>query len=100
VQPNQAFVLHSNEYIADGTIVLQGGVAVTGNTEVLRAIAGGKGPRNKLLIMGYAGWGPEQLEGEIKANAWFTIPTDKELIFDQQVETKWERARAKRKIAL
>ena len=100
VQQSKVFVLHSSEYAVAGTIALQGGVALTGNPEVLQAIANDNGPSQNLLIVGYAGWGPDQLEGEIKANHWFTIPAEKELIFDKQTETKWEKARAKQKIAL
>lgn len=98
VKPGQAFMLHSNDYVGDGTTVVDDGIAVTADPEALRAISRGKGPRQSLFLFGYAGWGPGQLEAEIKAKAWFSIPSEEALIFDAEAETKWDRARAKRTI--
>lgn len=100
VEPGQGFVLHTNDYVRDSTIVVQDGFALTVDVEVLRAISRGKGPRRSLFAFGYAGWAPGQLEAEIKAKAWFSIPAEETLIFDKDAETKWDRARAKRKIKL
>lgn len=98
VEPEKALVLHSDDYAGRGTTVVGGGIAVTADTEIVRALAEEKGPRQSLFIFGYAGWAPGQLESEIRANAWFTIPAEKKLIFDDDPETKWEHAMAKRKI--
>ncbi|MBI2999458.1 MAG: YqgE/AlgH family protein [Deltaproteobacteria bacterium] len=98
VEHETAYVLHSDDYAGKGTTVVGGGVAVTVDTEIVRAIAEGKGPRQSLFIFGYAGWAPGQLEAEIRANAWFTIPAEKKLIFDDDPETKWEHAMARRKV--
>jgi len=100
VEPGAAFILHSDDHILDKTTVVGGGIAVTSDTEILRAISLGKGPRQSLFLLGYAGWGPGQLEAEIKANAWFSIPTEKEFIFGEAAEKKWSRAMDKRKIEL
>jgi len=98
VEPEKAFVLHSDDYAGRGTTVVGGGIAVTADAEIVRALAEGRGPRQSLFTLGYAGWAPGQLEAEIRANAWFTIPAEKKLIFDDDPETKWEHAMARRKI--
>ena len=100
VEPEQGFVLHTEDYIGDGTKVVRDGIAVTTNVELLRALSLGKGPRQSLFLFGYAGWAPGQLEAEIKANAWFSISAEKDLIFGADAENKWQRAMDKRKIRL
>jgi putative transcriptional regulator len=96
VQPGAAFVIHSAEYGRAGTIDIDGRVAMTSSLEILRDIAGNRGPKKSLLAFGYAGWGPGQLEGELKLQAWFTAPADLNLIFDDERETVWEKALARR----
>ena len=60
--------------------------------DILKSIARGSGPRQSLLALGYAGWGPGQLDDEIRANGWLQAPGDTGLVFDTDLETKWERA--------
>jgi putative transcriptional regulator len=98
VESERLFILHSNDYAAKATMFVGNGLGVSGDDDILQAIERGKGPRQKLFIFGYAGWAPGQLEGEIKSGAWFTIPAETALIFDDQAETKWDRAMAKRKV--
>lgn len=98
VDSGRLFVLHSNDYAAKATMFVSNGLGVTSDADILEAIARGKGPRQKLFIFGYAGWGPGQLEGEIKSGAWFSISADTALIFDGDAEKKWDRAMAKRKV--
>ena len=100
VEPGRAFMLHSAEYAAEGTQVIAGGFALTGQAEVLRAIGAGAGPRRALLALGYAGWAPGQLEGEMRAGAWVTVPADPALVFEGPADDNWERAMARRKIDL
>jgi len=100
VEPNLGFVLHTTDYTTEGTQVLQGGIALTSQTEVLRAIGAGTGPRRSLFTLGYAGWAPGQLEAEIAAGAWITVPADAGLVFDGRSDKKWERAMARRTIEL
>ncbi|MGA0395329.1 MAG: YqgE/AlgH family protein, partial [Rhodospirillales bacterium] len=66
--------------------------ALTATVDILKAIAGGMGPDQSLLALGYAGWGPGQLDGELKANGWLHVDADEDLIFDAGLESKWERA--------
>jgi putative transcriptional regulator len=72
-----------------------GGVGLTATLDILKDIARGAGPHHSLLALGYAGWGAGQLEGEIQANGWLTVPADDSLLFDHDLDTKWERALAK-----
>jgi len=100
VESGKGFVLHTDDYTEDETEVVGGGMAITADVGILRDIARGRGPRNRLIMLGYAGWAPGQLEGELLAGSWFIIPAEKELVFDDHSETKWERARDRRKVEL
>ena len=69
--------------------------ALSATVEILQAIADGNGPDRILMALGYTGWGAGQLEDEMKANSWITAPADDILLFDNDLETKWDRAMAK-----
>jgi len=100
VGSEQGFVLHSDEMLLDSSTRVKDGIAMTADAKMLQALAFGTGPRQALLILGYAGWAPGQLERELKTNSWFTISADKSLIFGKDPETKWRRAMDKRRIPL
>ena len=95
VESGRGFVLHTTDFVRDGTMVVDDGVALTASVDILKAIAEGQGPRECLLALGYSGWGPGQLENEIQANGWLHVPADEALVFDAAIESKWERAFAK-----
>jgi putative transcriptional regulator len=95
VDAGRGFVLHSTDYVQDTTLLVDDRVALTATVDVLKAIAEGRGPRQSLLALGYAGWGAGQLDSEIRENAWLNVPADEELLFGDEVEHKWERAIAK-----
>ncbi len=92
VDSGMAFILHSPEYIIDGTLVVDELVALTSKPEVLRDIGIGKGPRRSLLAFGYSGWGPGQLEGEVRRGDWLMIDADPEIVFGPNPAAKWRRA--------
>ena len=100
VEPTRISVLHSDDYKGPETTVLPGGIAVTSQPDILVAIAAGKGPRRAHFNVGFAGWGPGQLEAEIRDGYWVTVPSDDAILFDGAYETKWDRAMAKRRINL
>ncbi len=100
VEPRQGLTLHTTDYSVDGTLQVTKGIALTGNPEILRAIGAGRGPKQYRIALGYAGWRPGQLENEIKAGGWITIPADDALVFDEHTEKTWERAIARRRINL
>ena len=94
VESAHGFVLHSDDYVRQGTMRVTDGIALTATVDILKAIAEGDGPRHSLLALGYAGWGPGQLESEIIRNSWLTVPSQQSLIFSSDVERVWERALA------
>ena len=100
VEPTQGFVLHTAEYAGVDTRVVGGGIALTTDPKVLRAIGAGSGPRRSLLALGYAGWAPGQLEAEIRSGHWVDVQADEKIVFDENADKKWERAMARRVIVL
>lgn len=95
VETGRGFVLHTADYAQPATMMVGGNISLTATIDILRAIAEGGGPRNCILALGYAGWGPGQLDNEIKMNGWLHVEADDALVFDDALETKWERALAK-----
>jgi putative transcriptional regulator len=96
VQPELGFVVHSAEYRRAETLDVDGRVAMTANREILRDIGHHKGPGKSLFALGYAGWGPGQLEGELERNSWYTAPEEPKLIFDDDRDKLWDDAMARR----
>jgi putative transcriptional regulator len=93
VEHGRGFVLHSAEYqVADSSLCVSPDFAMTATVEILQDMARGEGPSRALLALGYAGWGPGQLEGEIQANGWLTAPADAGVVFDLQDGEKWGAA--------
>jgi putative transcriptional regulator len=92
VEQGRGFVLHSADYQQSGTMRVDDGVALTATLDILKEMAAGGGPRRSLLALGYAGWGPGQLDAEIQANGWLQVPADEALVFDEDIDNKWERA--------
>ncbi|MDJ0893635.1 MAG: YqgE/AlgH family protein [Alphaproteobacteria bacterium] len=95
VESGRGFVLHTADYVQEGTLVVDGAIGLTASVEILKAIAAGKGPEQSLLALGYSGWGPGQLEMEFAANGWLTVPADRDLVFAPNLEDTWSRAMAK-----
>ncbi len=95
VETGRGFVLHSADYLRDDSMQLTDDLALTATVEILRDIACGTGPRSSLLTLGYAGWGPGQLDGEIQENAWLSVDCDPELLFNAELDDKWDQALAK-----
>lgn len=100
VNPRQGFVLHSDDILLENSIQVKDGIAMTSDAKLIQAMARGKGPKQSLFVLGYAGWAPGQLEAELKANSWFVVAADKALIFGKDAEKKWRQALDKRQIPL
>ena len=93
VESGRGFVLHTTDYFSkDTTLPISTGIGLTATLDVLRAIAGGKGPRKSLMALGYSGWGPGQLEQEIQSNGWLTCDADETLLFDEDFGHRYEAA--------
>lgn len=95
VESGRGFVLHSSDYGHESTLKVDRDIGLTATLDILRDIAEGRGPKRKLFALGYAGWGPGQLDDEIHANGWLTVAADDELIFAQNLEQIWGKAVAK-----
>lgn len=95
VESGRGFVLHTSDYEADGTLDVAENIALTSSIDVLEAIADGRGPAKSMLALGYAGWGPGQLEIEIGENGWLNVAADDAILFGTENEGKWRRAMSK-----
>lgn len=92
VESGRGFVLHSDDYLSESSIPVSDDICLTATLDIVRAISRGRGPQRGLMMLGYAGWGAGQIESEIGANGWLTCPAQEELIFDTNLDSKYERA--------
>jgi len=92
VEMGRGFVLHTDDYEQESTVRIRPGYAVTATIDILKAISDGGGPKRAMLALGYAGWAPGQLDGEIQANGWLHAPADPDIVFDNDLASKWARA--------
>jgi len=90
VEPQRGGVLHPGD----------SGLVLSTSRSILEGIARRRSPARFLFLLGYAGWAPGQLEAEIDAGAWVTVPSDTDLVLDDNAATKWDRAMARRRIRL
>jgi putative transcriptional regulator len=95
VETQRGFVLHGPEYDGGGDVLeVDGRFALSATVEVMKDLAAGRGPADALVALGYAGWGPGQLEDEIQANGWLTCEASPALVFGTEMPLKWEAALA------
>lgn len=93
VEPERGFVLHTPDYfLTEASARLDADVALTSTRTVLEDLAHGGGPKSSILALGYAAWGPGQLENELKHNIWLTVTPDLDLIFRTPPEKMWQKA--------
>ncbi|MCX8505993.1 MAG: YqgE/AlgH family protein [Alphaproteobacteria bacterium] len=122
IEPTRGFILHTTDHIEESSLLIdsivditkprgqaqnikaqnlkEGGkfsskLALSTTTDMLRAIHQGKGPNKNILVLGYAGWGPGQLELELQTNSWLAVSADEDLIFGGDTSSKWKRALGK-----
>lgn len=90
VETARGFVLHSSEYQSRlQTLNVNGGFGMTATLDVLEDISNGEGPHDAMVMLGYSGWGPGQLDGEIARNGWLTANADEHIVFGIPSEDKW-----------
>ncbi|MEL6465625.1 MAG: YqgE/AlgH family protein [Pseudomonadota bacterium] len=89
VETQRGFVLHSADYKSRLQTLKIGAFGMTTTQDVLEDIAAGNGPNDALIMLGYAGWGAGQLEGEIARNGWLTAPASPKLVFGDDDLTTW-----------
>ena len=91
VDVKEIFILHSTEYKSD-TTKSYGNISISQDYNILLDIAENKGPEKSLVIFGYSGWGSGQLEGEMERDHWILSDIDLNIIFDEESNTKWDKA--------
>ena len=92
VEPNRGFVLHTLDWRDAETLVVSDDLALSASTGALRAIAAGEGPERWLFALGYAGWGPGQLDEELTRHGWSATPASTALVFDTPAAQRWTAA--------
>lgn len=93
VEVGRGFVLHSSDYSSNGsTKRVNADFGLTATLDILEDIARGRGPGRAILALGYSGWGPGQLEGEIHQNGWLTSDADSDIVFGAPDDGKWQAA--------
>ncbi len=93
VEHGRGFVLHSSDYMSEGsTMQVDTRYRMTATLDILQDISTGKGPSRQILALGYAGWGPGQLESEIQRNGWLTCEALPEIVFSREDHAKWAAA--------
>ena len=93
VERGRGFVLHSPDYHSGkGTMPVADSISMTATLDVLEDIVESRGPQRSLFALGYAGWGPGQLESEIAANGWLTAEANDEILFGSANDKKWTAA--------
>lgn len=93
VENGRGFVLHSAEYDSPAsTLKVSNDFAMTATLDILEDMANGGGPKDAILTLGYAGWGPGQLESEILQNGWLTCDAERDIVFDEAIDDKWTAA--------
>src|SRR5690606_37882805 len=89
VQTDRGFVLHRPRGRWQSTLPISEEVSLTTSRDILAALAGDEGPEQKLIALGYAGWGEGQLEQEIANNFWLTCPATSQILYHTPPDQKW-----------
>jgi len=95
VSPESVWILYrraAGDTLLPGSIAIGDEIAITSTIAALRSVVDGKGPTDVRLLVGYAGWGPGQLENELAKAAWLPAAPDAELLLDDMKSTLWQRA--------
>jgi len=86
----RGFIVHTPEFHQQDTVRINDQISVTGTVDALRAVAIGEGPQQMIFVLGYSGWGPGQLDQELQDNAWLVFDAAPEIIFETEVDQKWD----------
>jgi putative transcriptional regulator len=100
VETGLGFVLHTAEFENPHSKKISGSFAWSSAPAALEAVSQGRGPKRYLFTLGYSGWGPRQLEGEIERGDWLIAPADETLVFELKGEDAWEKARERAGVRL
>lgn len=92
VEPERGFLLHSADWSSDGTVHVAAFGALSGSLEAMRAIAEGRGPSRFIFALGYTGWAPGQLDGEMQRHGWHAAHGHEHVLWQTPAERRWASA--------
>lgn len=92
IEPERGFVLHRTIGSWENTIALTPTLGLTASRDILSSMAKQGYPQDTLIMLGYAGWGPGQLEEELSGNAWLTLPVEESILFETTPDQRWQKA--------
>jgi putative transcriptional regulator len=93
VEGGRGFVLHTADYASnESTLRIEGRFGMTATLDIVQDIAIGRGPARAIFALGYSGWGPGQLEAEIRQNGWLVGDAAPDLVFARDEGGKWAAA--------
>jgi putative transcriptional regulator len=95
IAQNRGFVLHRTQLGWNSSLALNEDIMITTSKDILLALGTNKAPKQFVVTLGYAGWGPGQLETELQANSWLTIDADNDILFNTPLEQRWQKATEK-----
>jgi putative transcriptional regulator len=95
ISQNRGFVLHRTQPGWTSSLALNDEIMITTSKDILLALGTNKAPEQFVVTLGYAGWGPGQLETELQANSWLTIDADNDILFNTPIEQRWQKATEK-----
>lgn len=95
IAQNRGFVLHKTQSGWKSSLALSKDIMITTSKDILMALGTEKAPEQFMVTLGYAGWGPGQLEAELHANSWLTIDADSDILFNTPIEQRWQKATKK-----
>ena len=95
ISQNRGFVLHRTQSGWNSSLALNDDIMITTSKDILLALGTSKAPEQFVVTLGYAGWGPGQLETELQANSWLTIDVDNDILFNTPIEQRWQKATEK-----
>jgi putative transcriptional regulator len=95
ISQNRGFVLHRTQPGWKSSLALNDEIMITTSKDILLALGTNKAPEQFVVTLGYAGWGPGQLETELQANSWLTIDADNDILFNTPIEQRWQKATEK-----
>jgi len=95
ISQNRGFVLHQTQSGWKSSLALSEDIMITTSKDILMALGTEKAPDQFMVTLGYAGWGPGQLESELQANSWLTIDADSDILFNTPIEQRWQKATEK-----
>ena len=91
VEMSAAFFLFSADYEPETFLEVNDAIRVSGDAQILYDLAKGRGPKDYIFLLGYAGWGAGQLENELGTSGWLTLPANYDDIFVTPAELKWKK---------